>query len=420
MIKGASLTVRGGCFLGCGIAATAAAILFGQRDLLRLGILLLAVPAAALLLVGRSQLRLTALRLVEPGRVGVGGHARVSVRLTNMSRLPTGVLLLEDRVPLTLGARPRFVLDRLIGREHRDIAYTVRPAARGRHQVGPLSLRLTDPLGLWEISRDFPSTAELVVTPRLVALPSLPVHGWSAGGLRQSAVLPSGGEDDVSIREYRHGDSLHRVHWRATARHGEVMVRREDGREQARALVLLDNRAAVHRGSGSRSTFEDAVSVTASLAVGLLARGYALTLRTMAGAAAFPATGTTELDEMLQAMTDLSLQHAPPTAAGPAPEELHGERRPSLVVAVLRGVDTELADVLTGWPGRGAAATALVLGAPPTGTDGSAESGESVLAAAGWRLVRTTSLTDLPRTWPEVVAPAVGAVPGVAAGWSAP
>ena len=80
------------------------------------------------------------------------------------------------------------------------------------------------------------------------------------------------------VREYRRGDDLRRVHWRSTARMGELMVRNEEQLWQARATVILDNRAVAHRGTGPGSSLEGAVSAAASVAVHLSSLGYQVRL----------------------------------------------------------------------------------------------------------------------------------------------
>ena len=67
------------------------------------------------------------------------------------------------------------------------------------------------------------------------------------------------GAEDAATREYRYGDDLRKVHWRSTARVGELMVRREEQPVHSRATVLLDGRRGAHRGSGPGSSFEYAV-----------------------------------------------------------------------------------------------------------------------------------------------------------------
>jgi len=54
----------------------------------------------------------------------------------------------------------------------------------------------------------------------------------------------------ASVREHRHGDDLRKVHWRATARSGELMVRLEERPWRAQATLLLDTRTRAHLGTG--------------------------------------------------------------------------------------------------------------------------------------------------------------------------
>ena len=161
------LTGRGRCFLyGAGAAALAALIL-GEKDFLRVAILLAALPLLAAWHVGRSRYRLACHRSLDPDRVQVGMTARVLLRLENLSNFTTGTLLLEDRLPYSLGSRPRIVLERLGRRRASTVAYTVRADVRGRFEVGPLVVRLTDPFGLCELTRSFPSVDHLIVIPQV-------------------------------------------------------------------------------------------------------------------------------------------------------------------------------------------------------------------------------------------------------------
>ena len=98
-------------------------------------------------------------RVIEPSTVSAGTSAKVTLALSNESRSPTGLLLLEEQVPYTLGTRPRFVLDRMGPRWHRQLSYTVRSDVRGRYALGPLVVRVNDPFGLVELDRTFTSQA---------------------------------------------------------------------------------------------------------------------------------------------------------------------------------------------------------------------------------------------------------------------
>jgi hypothetical protein len=97
------LTGRGRAFLYGAGAAALCALLFGEKDFLRVAILLAILPLLAAWTVGRSRYRLACSRALEPNRVQVGMTARVLLRLENLSAFATGTMLLEDRLPYALG-----------------------------------------------------------------------------------------------------------------------------------------------------------------------------------------------------------------------------------------------------------------------------------------------------------------------------
>ena len=280
----AAMTTRGRAFVAAGITALVCAMVLGQEDLLRVGALLVALPLVTVFFVGRSRYRLGLVRSVSPSQVSAGKEARVQLDLTNDGRMPTGLLLLEDQVPYVLGTRPRFVVDRMATGRKRKVGYVVRSDVRGKYTIGPLAVRVSDPFGLVELNRTFSSTTSLTVVPRVVPLPPIPLSGaWTGSGDNRPRAFASGSAEDVTVREYRQGDDLRRVHWRSSARVGDLMVRREEQPWQSRATLFLDNRQLSHRGRGAASSLEHAVSVAASIAVHLVQRGFTLRLVTASG-----------------------------------------------------------------------------------------------------------------------------------------
>ncbi|MEU9003314.1 DUF58 domain-containing protein [Streptomyces sp. NPDC048551] len=280
----AGLTTRGRSFLAAGAAAAACAYVLGQGQLLRVGLLLVVLPLICVLALHRTRYRVTSTRRLTPERVAAGSEARVLLRLENVSRVPTGLLMLQDRVPYVLGPRPRFVLDRVEAAGLREVSYRVRSDLRGRYPLGPLQLRLSDPFGLVELTRSFSTYDTLTVVPRTVPLPPVRMTGEANGygdGARRSLALA--GDDDVIPRTYRRGDDLRRVHWRSTARYGELMVRREETPQRSKATVLLDTRGAAYEGAGPDSAFEWAVSAAASTVLHVLEQGFSVRLLTDTG-----------------------------------------------------------------------------------------------------------------------------------------
>ena len=89
---------------------------------------------------------------------------------------------------------------------------------------------------------------------------------YAGAGESQARIVAVHGEDDAATREYRYGDDLRRVHWRSTARTGELMVRREEQPWECRATLCSTPAAVRHRGEGPTASFEWAVSAAASIA----------------------------------------------------------------------------------------------------------------------------------------------------------
>jgi uncharacterized protein (DUF58 family) len=402
------LTTRGRCLLASGIALALFALLVGQRDLLRAAVFLLVLPLAASWLVSRTRYRLACERTLEPARTAAGTTSTVRLRLDNISRLPSGVLLMEDALPYSLGGRPRFVLDKIEPHGVREVSYPVTSDVRGRFTVGPLSVRLTDPFGLCELTRSFATTAELVVTPTVVPLPAVRLGGdWAGGGDAASRSVSSSGTDDAATREYRHGDDLRKVHWRSTARVGELMVRREEQPFQSRATLLLDGRSAAHRGDGPASSFEWSVSAIASIGVALARSGFALSLVRETGEALTPPGVALTEGLLLDTLATVQL-HRSWSLEGSV-EQLRRSGLGGVLIAVLGAVDLQDAEALARLRTGSAVCVAVLVDADswaptsPRGRAASAQQHEAVdtlLTAAGWRVVPVSSGTALADRWP--------------------
>ena len=179
----AAFTTRGTSFLAAGFAAAVTGLFLGERDLVSVGILLLVLPLFSALAAGRARYRLSCVRSISPPRVAAGQTAQATLRLENVSRLPTGLLLAEDVVPYALGTRPRYVLNGIERGGSRELSYPLRSDLRGRFVVGPLEIRIADAFGLVELGRSFSASTTFVVTPKVVPLPRAIVTGsWLGEG----------------------------------------------------------------------------------------------------------------------------------------------------------------------------------------------------------------------------------------------
>lgn len=295
------LSTLGRCLIAAGLASSVCAVLLDERDLLRIGAFAVALPLFASLVARLSRRTVTARRTVNPTRVSVGDQTRVELELSSQGptgrRLPhwvntarrggrwlvgrwlsTGQLALTDAAPDALGQSTRLTVS--LSREASTrVSYQITPAVRGRHQIGPLTARFSDPLGMAEYERDLTGRSTLLVLPRVTPLRGLPAGLGRGEGESGSTGLRRGpGERDALVREYQPGDPLRTVHWRSTARRDELMVRLEERPWHGGVTVLLDRRSQAHRGIGAHSSLEWAVEIVASVCIHLISRGRKVTL----------------------------------------------------------------------------------------------------------------------------------------------
>jgi uncharacterized protein (DUF58 family) len=279
------LSTLGRCLIAAGAAASVCSVVLNERDLLRIGLFAVALPLLAALFATRARLVVHAERTVTPTRVTAGTplHAQLEVHTPN--RLLGGGLVLTDAFPDALGASPQFVTaPPRRGDPPLTMRYPVNPRVRGVHLIGPVTVRVSDPLGLVEYERELAGRSALTVLPRVTPLNGLPDgFGRGEGDAGSTGLRRGPGEHDALLREYQPGDPLRTVHWRSTARRDELMVRLEERPWHGGVIVLLDRRAQAHRGIGADNSLEWGVELAASVCVHLLHRGRKVTLVTENG-----------------------------------------------------------------------------------------------------------------------------------------
>lgn len=302
------LTVRGRAFVAAGATAVVCAVVLGQATLASAGVLAVALPLVSLVATRASRFEVHLRRGLSPTHVEVGGTSTVHLGLAVTGRVPRGTLLLEDQLPYVLGARPRMLVRGVRGAWTGDVSYPVRAEVRGRYETGPLVVRVRDLFGTVELVREFHHTGALIVRPQTHALPRGTLgEGSGTTGDEQLRAAAVGSAEDSSVRDYRIGDDLRRVHWRTTARTGELMVRREEERRETHAVVLLDNRASSHEGVGHGSSFEAAVVLAASLCAHLARLGSVVHLHDAGGLLVTAPAGPTGATRALDALAVIGL-----------------------------------------------------------------------------------------------------------------
>ncbi len=401
------LTSRGQTFLVVGALAVVAGLVLGYPDVTRIGVLLVVLPALAAILARRRPPRIKVARLVHPGRLTPEQPGEVEVQFVNVGQGRTPMFLAEEQFDYALGDRPRFLLPRLSVGEQRRLRYTIRSRHRGAYQLGPVTLRQRDPFGLTHVAMQLPTVTEVLVLPRVFELGTRRLRGQgrgTEGELPQMVALH--GEDDVSIRQYRDGDELRRVHWPATAHRGELMVRQEDRPTRRRAVLLLDSRVSAHPGSGFHPSYEWAISALASVARQLATDGFVIHLLTDSTVQDGSAGHPTELDELMGVLARVMPQDS---SLEPLASAAHTFTSGGvLVVAAVVGHDEEQLRVLAGIREPGSAAYAFVLDPEAfernqdSGDDSAAQHLGQGLREAGWQIATVGPTTQIPIAWSQL------------------
>ncbi len=262
-----------------------------NRVVLALGLFCAALVVLGFGLASSRSLAVVARRRFSPSPVTALRDTTVSVTIENSSRWPSAPAWWNDTLPWRPLATDPSPLPRLAATTSKQntqsvtIDYTLRPPRRGHVEVGPMLLAYSDPFGMAVAFVATRGRDPLVVTPPVVALPDsgmwLEAPDGTAHLVQATGV---GNADDLMTREYRRGDALRRVHWRASARHGELMVRQEEQRAFPQATVVIDTRVAGYLDLAPAAPpepavseyFEWSVTMLASLSVHLHRAGFAV------------------------------------------------------------------------------------------------------------------------------------------------
>jgi uncharacterized protein (DUF58 family) len=270
----------------------------GRREYLVAACAALLLPLLGLLFVRLRRPKLEVSRLFSPPVVAVGGVVQVTVRISNTGAAPSTPLIWDDALPwFEPSAATRELPSVAVGRtRQRSVTYDLHPPRRGLYAIGPFVAEHEDPFGFATSTVAIGKPERLVVVPAVSSLsdggPSL-ADGEGEAHLVQRRVL--GSDDDLTTREYRIGDALRRVHWRASAKHGQLMVRQEEHRSHPDARILVDTRRRGYpdaesdtgmswSADWSSDAFEWVVRMVASLGLHLEQAGFSVAIEETARA----------------------------------------------------------------------------------------------------------------------------------------
>ncbi|GAA1368351.1 DUF58 domain-containing protein [Catellatospora chokoriensis] len=306
------VTLRGVGLTVGGVALLATGFTFGYPELAVLGATAVIAQLHALIHAALRP-RLSVTRSVEPDRVARGEGSTVTLTVRNTGRFGAATLVAHDQCGRA-GQRATVPVPllRLRPGTDTDVSYPVPTDRRGVVDVGPLQVTRRDPLGLVSVSRSHGDTARIWVYPKSHLIQAVPA-GISRSLDGRLDRVPHGAITFDTLREYVIGDELRHVHWRTSAKVGELMVREHLDTSLPQLVVLLDDRAGswADRDTTGSASFESACEAAASIVSAATREDLPVTLHLVTG----PAAGGGRIRGAARALLDL-LAEAEPAPGG--------------------------------------------------------------------------------------------------------
>jgi len=256
----------------------------------------------------RRVLRPVQARIGAPNWILQGDAADIALAVENPTRRALRLLEVEVKASGSIEATEpaRALIMRLAGEGREHIAIATPPLKRGLQTIGPVIVSTGYPLGLVNPALTLEGTQRrLWVYPRLFPVERLELEGASFQLLGE-AISPRGGGDDAfaGVREYRHGDARRHIHWRASARHGQMVVKEFMRTTATTVTIALDLSRRGGMGEGIDTATEYGVSIAGSIARYALSQGHHVQLLLCGQSVerVGPVGRTSDLDRLLRTL----------------------------------------------------------------------------------------------------------------------
>lgn len=274
-----------------------------------------------------------------PGNLPLGRWSEVRLNVHHSSTRAVQVEVFDhlpgamafEHLPLKVDLHPG---------EQTQVSYRVRPLQRGHFHFPQCEVSLPSPMGLWRARRYLPITGETRVYPdfaRLYGAQLMAVDDWlSQLGVRQQQRRGLG-QEFHQLREFRDGDSLRQIDWKATARKRTPIAREYQDERDQQIIFMLDCGRRMRSQDGELSHFDHALNACLLLSYVALRQGDAVGLATFASEQQrflAPVKGQAQLNVLLNALYDLHSTQQPADFSAAVEQLLNRQRRRALVVLV--------------------------------------------------------------------------------------
>lgn len=207
-------------------------------------------------------------RTVESTRLFPGETAEVSIVFCNRTAFPIAWLSGYEHLPVALeaGRAQRWVVS-LGPWAKTTVSYSITGSERGYYAAGPLDVSVGEPLGLHQFSETISSSHEIIVYPRISPLAELGLPSrLPYGNTKTSQPIFHDPSRLAGVRPYQSGDSRQSIHWKLTARTGELQVKQFQHTVAVDTMIFLNLNEEDYSVHTLYSDSELAIETAASLA----------------------------------------------------------------------------------------------------------------------------------------------------------
>ena len=223
----------------------------------------------------RQNLRRLDVALSAPPEVYAGHPFSLRYLVRNRGRL------MDRRLIVVAGigeGRPELVRHLPAG-EERDGRLELVASRRGAYRVRYLHLSSIFPLGLFRKGMRYLVDLEFLVYPEILEVPPRALETPGAAGAESSG-RAGAGHELLSLRSFRPGDDRRSIHWKQSARTGNLVFMEREAERERQVAIVLDNAVGVPADETEKDLFEHRVSEAATAVHEYLGRGYQVALVT--------------------------------------------------------------------------------------------------------------------------------------------
>ncbi|ETF06805.1 MULTISPECIES: DUF58 domain-containing protein [Pseudomonas] len=303
------------------------------------GLLLALLALAVIDAVRLRRLPSPRIKRQMPGSLALGRWGEVKLEVAHEFAEPLNINFF-DHVPDGLAFEYLPTVVELQPGHVSQLTYRLRPLERGHFCFEQCEVNLPSPLGLWSGKRLLSVRDETRVYPdfaRLYGGELRAVDNWlSQLGIRQRQRRGQG-QEFHQLREFREGDSLRQIDWKATARQRTPIAREYEDERDQQIIFLLDCGRQMRSHDGELSHFDHALNACLLLSYVALRQGDAVGMSTFAGDEprhVAPVKGSGQLNVLLNAVYDLGSTQLPADYQAAANQLLARQKRRALVVLV--------------------------------------------------------------------------------------